>query len=443
MSRKPPSVALWFATSLLFATPVLAQPIQSTCRLKFPPVNEVACAIATPGTQYYVNAATGSDLNAGTSPSTAWASLDRALQAAPNGSSIRVAAGTYSTASVVINRPLTVKGGFNSTFGSWNPALFQTTLTGAVNLSDSAAVLGGFRLVSRPANLGWVSSWHSVSAGSLIRNYIEVVYSDTESNHFAAIQASAPAGQTSKLLCNDIYVQGVGTTLSAGLSVRAIQFDNHAGTAEVSSNRICSDSIANYWINNGIDGSGSCNQGSTAPRITLSNNIIEMAQQDSWSRAAGVEFKGCGMDAILTNNTILSTTHGLSGSGGGSSGAVRWKLTNNIIFSEGSQWSAIYISSIEGTITSSENNLMFGFASNAPSIPPALTANDDVSGAHTVGEVFRDVPNGNFKLLPCGPGIWTGLNVYNSAAYGSLTKDLGQGNRSNVEPWHRGAYGAW
>jgi len=413
-----------------------SEPLGSTCRLQFPPAAGIPCAIATPGTQYYVSATRGSDGNPGTSPDKPWATLGHAVQAAPGGT-VRVAAGTYTGPTLSLGRSLTVKGGFDDSFSSWDPDRYPTTYTGPVSLSHDGAVLGGFRLVARAANLGWAPSWHTVRAGTFIRNYVELVYTANDPNHITAVNAGASEGRTVRVQCNDIYIRG---SSGSPLGTHALTFDANSGRAEASSNRICADHNPSIWVNYAISGYGSCSSSAGAASVTLTNNVIEVMQRE-WSQGPiwGVHFYGChsDMDVILTNNTVLSSGTGLGGYSGEGGATIRWKLTNNIIFSEGSRGSAADVGTTR--IVSSGNNLFFGYASNTPRPAPASSTGDDTSGTAVMGTVFQDAARGDFRPRAGGPAVGTGLNVHGLGTHGSVTTDLAQQPRPPDGAWDRGA----
>ena len=102
------------------------------------------CSLGLTAQTVFVDAdATGG--NTGTSWADAYTDLNAALNAAPAGSSVWVAAGTYTTpdtASFFINKELTLLGGFAGTEGSADeadPATNLTILSGDVDGNDGAA----------------------------------------------------------------------------------------------------------------------------------------------------------------------------------------------------------------------------------------------------------------------------------------------------------------
>jgi hypothetical protein len=412
-------------------------PLNSTCRLQFPPAAGIPCGIDTPGTQYYVSATRGNDGNPGTSAEKPWATLGHALQAAPDGSTLRVAAGTYTDPSVTLSRPLTVKGGFDDTFATWDPDRFHTLYGGRVTLGNDGATFGGFRLVARPSDLGWSQSYHAVHAGTFIRNYVELVYSVGDTNQFDAVEAAAREGRTSRVLCNDIYVRGSSSGGILGTNV--ISFGANSGMAEASSNRLCSDNNPTPWGNSAIVGYGSCNSSGAPGSVTLTNNIIEVAQKDAGGGGVAVHFYGCRTDMVvtLTNNTVLSSGHALGGYAGESGTTIHWKLKNNVFFSEDSRRTVVDFR--DQTIAASGGNLIFGYSDNTLRPAPASSVADDTTGTPTAGTVFQDLARGDFRPRPAGPAVGTGINVHGHTAYGTVTKDLAQQARPVDGAWDRGA----
>lgn len=425
--------------------PVPVEPVNSGCRQPFPPPAGVPCNVPETGPSYYVSATAGSDANDGTTPDQAWATLCRAVASAPSGSTIRVAAGTYATAAVTVDRALTIKGGYDTSFADWDPDQHATVFAGQLTLSHDQAVFGGFQMISRPVgqvgDLPW-GSWHRIEAGTLVRNYVEIVYrASVDQYWFYAILASAPNGRTSRILCNDVYIRAEAAP-GGFLNTNGIEYGNlalHLGTSELSGNRICLDDRSNGWVSEVISGYGTC--GSTPATIVATNNVIENAVVSEPSEA--IEFYGCGqtdLDLVLTNNTILSAGAGLGGYEGPPS-TVRWKLTNNIIAGTASGWAGVSVGSGAVQIVTSENNLVFGFVNNQLSPVPLYADSDDTSGAHTLSSVFTNADAGDLHPRPAGPAIGTGLNVYGDPAYGSVTVDLEQMPRPGAAgPWDRGAY---
>ncbi|MBZ4416306.1 hypothetical protein [Myxococcus sp. RHSTA-1-4] len=417
-------------------------PLASTCRLQFPPAAGIPCGIDTPGTQYYVSASRGDDGNPGTSAEHPWATLAHALQAAPDGSTVRVAAGTYPESpefEMALRRPLTVKGGFDDTFSEWNPDRFHTTYSGPVTLMHDGATFGGFRLVARPPpDWLWALGYHRVQAGTLIRSYVEVIYSTRDTNYVMGVDVTAAEGRTSRVLCNDIYVRGA--TTFGFLALHALELSSHSGTTEVSSNRICADHVPAPWMNEAIHSNGNCSSTNTPARITLTNNIIEVVQlNEDRGHVAAMHFSECDsdMDVILTNNTVLSSRYGLSGGSNEGRGTTRWKLMNNIFFSEGSQRAAAGLGG--QPILESGGNLVFGYADNRLLPAPASSAADDTTGTATAGTVFQDLTRGDFQPRQGGPAVGTGINVHGNTAYGAVTRDLAQRARPVDGAWDRGA----
>lgn len=257
---------------------------------------------------------------------------------------------------------------------------------------------------------------------------------------FYAILASAPAGHTSRIACNDIYVRAEAAP-GGFLDTDGIEYGNlagHLGVSDVSANRICLDDHPNGWVSTTIDGYGTC--GSAPASIYLTNNVIENAMVSEPS--AAMEFYGCGaadLNLVLTNNTIVSAGHGLAGYEGPPS-TVRWKLANNIILATRNSGSAVSVGTGAVEVVSSENNLLFGFINNLIHPTPLYTAGDDTSGTPSASSVFTNPGAGDFHLVPGGPGVGTGLNVYGLAPYGSVTADLDQVPRPMTGPWDRGVY---
>jgi hypothetical protein len=415
-------------------------PLVSGCKQAFPPAGSVPCPIANPGTQYYVSAATGNDAADGLTPATAWKTLCHAVSAAPAGSTLQVAEGQYASSSVYVGKELTVKGGYDQTFSVWDPDAHPSYFYGRLNLDHNAAVLGGFKMIANPLVAdSWSYGHHYVGAGTLVRNYIEIVAvggADPNVLNLYGIIASACPGGVSVLRCNDIYVR---SSAPQAFVVSAIEYGNqalHAGHGVLDSNRICQD--GGGGATDVIGGYGSCYNNPVS--LLVRNNVIEKAGGFGGS---AFNFYSCGSDDmsfVLTNNTILSSGAGLVGSGDAAV-MMRWKLTNNIVFSMGGGSNAVSLGGAGVELTTSEGNLTFGYGSNGISPVPLASMGDDTSGAATPATVFVNAAAGAFQLQSAGQGAGTGLNVFAVPAYGDVTTDVLQVPRPAAGAWDRGAYG--
>jgi Protein of unknown function (DUF1565) len=412
--------------------------LDSTCTLPFPPTSAIPCSIVTPGKQYYVNAATGNDANSGASPSQPWQTLCRAVGGAAPGSTIRVAAGTYLDGNIAIEKALTVKGGYDATFADWDPVGHPTYFHGKLTLSDDAAVWGGFRMTSRPASSEWCDGMHHVTAGTLVGNYVEIVYTSLRDDTQCAqlIDVQPAGGHSATLACNDIYVRGKSPQHLLGTT--AVELYALGGAVMLDSNRVCLDGYPNTWFAETVSGYGTCG-GTSVSQLTLANNVIENAA----SGYAVGSFYGCGhdLDMVLTNNTVLTNGAGITGYAGESGGQVRWKLTNNIVArSPSGSGSGVQLGTDPGVVvTSAAGNLVFGFADNAITPTPQTASQNDTGGAWTPNQVFVGPPIGDYRLRAGSPGIGTGINVYGLPAYGSVIDDLLQQPRPASGSWDRGA----
>lgn len=428
------------------AAPMLTGP-SSTCALRMPPTAGIPCDIPTPGTQFYVNAATGNDNNNGTSPATPWQTLCKALASATSGSTVRVAAGTYLTADINIARPLTFKGGYDSTFTTWDPDVYHSIIAGKVNLADDGAVLGGFRLITRTNAQGP----YRVSGGTLVRNYIEMQLEATPLGSISGfwhtsygVIAAASVGNHVTIACNDIYARNIPHPMQSLRLLSAVELGNvavHSGDTTVTSNRVCLDAYSGSYASSVIGGYGSCIAGTPA-YVTITNNVLE----GRTSGTTGIDFYACNDDLFLTatNNTVLVTdtaVSGYDGTGPGGRGVpIHWRLTNNVFSRLGTTGgSAFSISGPLSDILSLEGNVAFGFNTNAPALTPAVQASNDFTGAHSLATTFIDAPNGDYRPLAGGPAVSGGVNVYGQATYGNVTHDLIQRARPDAGAWGRGA----
>jgi hypothetical protein len=422
---------------------IAASPIPvlgSSCALGFPPAAGVPCDIPNPGAQYYVEPAGGSDADAGTSPATAWQSLCHALATAPDGSTINVATGTYGIEWAYLDRALTVKGGYDASFATWDPDAHPSVFLGKLTLNHEYAVWGGFRMHAQAAPNAATSAhdyYHVVAAGTLIRNYVEIVYTGTPSKfYFYPIVAAACESHTSRIECNDIYVRSSnpGAFLSSRSTVEYGNVHLHQGTGILARNRICSDESPDTFNSDVVAGYGSC--GAMPASVVMTNNVLEKRHA---SGGSAVDFYACDpgdLDIVLTNNTVVSRTGGLNGSSSGAA-QVHWTLANNIFAGNGG------FSSVDGgttVIDESLGNLCFGFGSNAIVPAPAFTMGDDVTGVASLVSVFTAAASGDFTLVAGGQGDGTGINLYGDAGYGAVTTNILGAARPMMGAWDRGAY---
>lgn len=414
------------------------QPLVSGCAQQFPPAQSLPCPIPEPGPVRHLSATTGDDAGDGLTPETAWATLCHAVDAAPAGSTVRVAAGQYASASVYIGKELTVKGGYDATFTTWDPDVHAAEFHGRLTLDHNAAVFGGFRMLANPLVAdAWSYAHHFVGAGTLVRNYIEIVATtggDPDVLNFYGIVASACPAGVSVLRCNDIYVR---SSAPQTFVVSAVEYGNHAlhaGQGVLDANRICQD--GGGWATDAVGGYGSCFPQPVS--LLLRNNVIESAGFGG----DALSFYSCGsgdMDLTLTNNTILSGGGGIM-SYNDPAVMMRWKLTNNILWGTSGVGTAIDVGTGGVEILTSEGNLTFGFQSNAILPPPLMTVGDDTSGVATPISVFVDAAGGDLHLAPGGQGVGAGINVHSLPAYGFVTTDVAQAPRAAIGAWDRGAF---
>lgn len=415
-----------------------AKPLVSGCMQQFPPAASLPCPIAEPGAVFHVSAETGDDANDGTTPEKAWRTLCHAIEAAPAGGTLRVAEGDYPSAEIYLGKELTVKGGFDVSFTEWDPDAHPSLFYGRLNLDHNGAVFGGFRMLANPLHAdAWSYPHHFVGAGTLVRNYVEIVATtggDMNVLNLYGIVASACHDGVSVLRCNDIYVR---SDAPQTFVVSAVEYGNHAlhdGKGVLDANRICQDGGGN--ATDAVGGYGACFDDPVS--LLMRNNVIEKAG----SGGSTIDFYSCGTDDMsftLTNNTVISSGEGIRGSGDPAV-MMRWKLTNNIFVGTGGGQSAVDAGNVGVEITTSEGNLAFGFADNAILPAPLMSAGDDVGGAATLASVFVDAMNGDLHLKQGGQGVATGLNVFGLPAYGVVTTDVAQQVRPPQGPWDRGAF---
>ncbi len=423
------STTLPSASCASFAIPSIPA-LTTNCEQTFPPTSGLSLTITETAVKYYVNAAGGNDNNDGKSAAKAWATLCKAVAMAPGGSTILVAQGGYASTSVVVAKELTIKGGFSSNFSNWSPDTYPTVFYGQLTLDHNKAVFGGFRLMTSPTTS---LTQHNLRAGTFVRNYVQTLFSGGAVTS-AALGATACPGSTSTLFGNDVYTRSTTSTTHA-----AIQFGNQRGTTTLDSNRICVEGKSSGATTYGINGSGP-NTANVASLIAR-NNVIEAASNNTYlvnllGSSGGVDF-----NLIFTNNTMLARTYGIWGTAA-TSGKMRWRLTNNILFSMVVGSTAVNLGSGAGvSLDSAESNLVFGFNNNLFSQPvPLASSGNDTTNTPNAASVFINATAGDLRLKTSGQGDGTGKNVHNQATYGSVTTDLLQSQRPSAGVWDRGAY---
>jgi len=406
--------------------------LTETCKQVFPPPSSssIPVTIATPGTLYYVSP-TGNDNANGTTPGTAWNTLCRALAMVRPGNSILVAQGNYLSSSVVVAKGVTIKGGYNTAFTQWNPEMYPSNFYGRLTLDHASAVWGGFRMIANPISAA--QSHHSLKAGTFIRNYVEAVFAASVTTQSSALDATACPGATITMTGNDLYAGATNAT-----PLRAVGIGYQRGALVLDANRICAQGKAVNGQAFVINGYGP-NMAATAS-LVLRNNLLETANSGGYVVRMASGDGGVDFITTMTNNTLLAWESGVGGTAA-TSGKMRWRLTNNILFSLNNTGSSVLLGSGAGvSFDSAENNLVFGFSTNAFANPvPMNPSGNDTTNTATATSVFFDVNNGDFRIDVNGQADETGKNVYNAATYGTVITDLAQNPRPAAGNWDRGA----
>src|SRR5262249_1135476 len=155
------------------------------------------------------DAAAGSDNNAGTDPAAPWATLQHAALTAPDGATVRVAAGGYGALPVTLDKALIIKGGYDSTFTTWDPDASYSSYTAPLTMTNHAAVWAGFRMIANAPPGGptpWTVNFHTLHSGTFIRNVVGILFTaDNDTSFFQGIDATPEIGHENHILCNDIY----------------------------------------------------------------------------------------------------------------------------------------------------------------------------------------------------------------------------------------------
>ncbi len=423
-------------------------PIQSNCRQTFPTAKRPPCEVPRPGKQYYLDPLHGNDGNSGTSPSEAWVSMCHALDSVPSNATLNVAEGEYLIEEVYLDRGVAVVGGWDSTFTTWNPDLYHSVFTGQLTLDHGAAVWAGFYMQAADESWPYVDysiELHRVIAGSLLRNYIEMIWLPRSGAEvFTGLHTAPCEGTGNVIACNDIYMHSLGAARMAGLNYGGIR--PASGSSRVLANHICADNLAT-WSPTLIDVALGCPQGQSTFALTFANNVLEASTNTRDS--VGMNLSSCeGVDpysVAITNNTLVGTFRGLLGGAWGTDGPLRLRVTNNIIAGSSAPLrppllarEAIAMLGTQMIFESAENNLLFQHYPNDIAQAPLIDAGNDTTNTSSMASVFAGPSD--FSLNPAGAGIRTGRNVFALPEYGDLRTDIDGKTRSSTGAWDRGAY---
>lgn len=405
------------------------------CKQIFPaPANSsIPVMIPTPGTQYYVSPA-GSDANDGTTPAKAWLTLCKAIAMVRPGNTIQVAEGTYVSTLANLAKGVTVKGGYKSDFTQWNPESFKSIFLGRLTLDHANAVWGGFRMITNP--IASAQSQHTLKSGVFVRNDVEAVFATTVTAQSSALDTTSCAGATLTLLGNDVYAGATNAT-----PLRAIGFNQQRGSLILESNRVCAEgkAIGSSGLAYAISGIGT--DSADAGSMSLRNNLLETSNSGGYVVRVLGSSGTADFLTVMTNNTLLGRENGIGGSGANAA-KMRWRLTNNIVFNLNSTGTGVLLGAGTGVDFSvAQYNLIFGFSVNPLANPaPVTPISNDTTNSATATSVFVNALTGDFRIkVAPGQADETGGNVYNAAAYGSVTTDLMQSPRPAAGAWDRGA----
>jgi len=412
---------------------VSASPVTltETCKQAFPVTASasIPVTIANPGTQYYVSPS-GNDNNDGTTPAKAWSTLCKALAMVRPGNTIQVAQGSYLSSFATVAKGITVKGGYNTNFTQWNPEMFPTIFYGRLTLDHASAVWGGFRMINNPISAA--QAQHALKAGTFVRNYVESVFAAGVTTASSAIDATACKGATVTMLGNDVYAGAANVN-----PLRSVYFGYQKGALILDSNRMCAQGKLSGQAF-GVYGFGP--NTTDAGSFLLRNNLLETANSGGYVVFLAGQNGGVDFSTTMTNNTLLAWESGVGGTAA-TSGKMRWRLTNNIVFSVNGTATGVSLGSGTGvSFDTAENNLIFGFSTNALSNPvPVVNSNNNVTNTATPASVFLNALGGDFRIVVGGQADETGKNVYNAPANGNVTTDLNQSPRPAAGAWDRGA----
>jgi hypothetical protein len=235
------------------------------------------------------------------------------------------------------------------------------------------------------------------------------------------------------LLGNDVYTGAANAT-----PLRSIYFGYQRGALIMDSNRMCAQGrlTGQAFVVNGF-GPNTTDVGS----LLLKNNLLETANSGGYVVFLAGQNGGVDFTTTMTNNTLLGWESGAGGTAA-SSGKMKWRLTNNILFSVNGNATGVSFGAGTGvSFDAAENNLVFGFSVNALANPvPTINLNNDTTNTATAASVFLNALGGDFRIDVGGQADETGKNVYNVNSYGYVTTDITQSPRPPAGAWDRGAF---
>ncbi len=381
------------------AAPSSFAPLASTCLLPFPATTTPPCLIEPVGPQRFVDAAIGDDANSGDDPTRPWRTLCHALAHAPDGGTVRVAEGTYTTASVVIDRELMVLGGYDSSFEAWDPDVHPTVFLGVLTLDHADSTWGGFRMIRRTDRAASSIESHHVYGGAFVRNYVEEVHHEPAHHAHSAIEVRQCAGSATRIECNAMYVRSdapEGTSIySPHYAFFAVDYQQLEGPSEVIANRICVDWGGAPAQAAPIYGGG-CALSGVRGQLRIANNLMDNRNTRAVTSYlsfgnANIGLTGCSIDAEIIHNSLING--GIAGDSSADHPPLHFWVTSNVV-TNSSGWSRAFV--VPTVLEESRFN-HYPMGEHPLNAPPRFTEGDVVySGAPSL---FVDEPEGDFRPM--------------------------------------------
>lgn len=437
---------------------------------------------------YYVDAATGNNLNSGTSPNQAWATIQKAADAVVSGGTVIISGGTYyekvtilSRASGVAGAPTTFKNKDGETVivegQVFNPNSAVLRWVAQINVKGAQFVtIKGIKV----QNVNWYGIQAESNASNITIDgcttvnsgasgiYVNGCSNITAINNkvFKACQVigrDANGNGTQECITftkvNDFKISKneVGeSTVDGSAGGEGIDVKGSSYNGEVSDNYVHDILVLGIYIDAGSGeeynirvfgnrvfrtyGLGVAGElGGTARDIYFYNNVI------SDSEKSGLVFQSTGngkfVNVYVVNNTFYNNAKsGFAGDIGNYStnaGNTNIRIQNNIFYNKmpNSRFSIWY--NLPATHTVS-NNLYFDFKPSANGTLSFTTSNLTAADVR-LDPLFNNVAINDFSLLPTSPAINKGIPVtLPNSATPLFTTDL-NGNPKGTT-WDMGAY---
>ncbi len=446
------------------------------------------CLTTTYAQTYYVDAATGNNLNSGTSPNQAWATIQKAADAVVGGGTVIISGGTYYEKVTILNRASGVAGApttFKNKDGEtvivegqvFNPNAPVVRWVAQINIKAAQYItIKGIKVQN--------VSWYGIQAESSSSNIVidgcttfnsgaSGIYVNTCSNITATnnkvlkacqvIGRDASGNGTQECITftrvNDFKISKneVGeSTVDGSAGGEGIDVKGSSYNGEVSDNYVHDILVLGIYIDAGSGeeynirvfgnrvfrtyGLGVAGElGGTARDIYFYNNVVADSEKSGlvYQSTGGGKF----VNVYVVNNTFYnSAKSGFAGDIGNYStntGNTNLVIRNNIFYNKiaNSRFSIWHNTPTAHVIS---NNLYFDFKPSANGALSFTTSNLTAADVR-LDPLFNNVAVNDFSLLPTSPAINKGIVVtLPNSATPLFTTDL-NGNPKGTT-WDMGAY---